>query len=321
VGALMRLISMAWLAVAPVLLAASASPGAAMATAAATAATAAATAASAATAAASLTSAATAATAAATSVSGEESAATRAAAMGSALGAAMTAQGRLERATFRASIPADSGHAAVHITYVVASARSAGDSVPVTLLRFDGASVRNIITRVNSTAVDPTLRASDSPLRLRGLVPLGTGEPGAPLDPDPAGATHSSFVIDITYEVAIVSREPAYPIRLPILAVMWPPDPALPGTFQGEVTVPPGLRIYDPFPASLQPVAASAGSATTGDVMRYAVDLPVLPAMIAFHLAQVDQPVITMANVLDVFVLLAIAIIWTFMWRQFRREA
>jgi hypothetical protein len=226
-------------------------------------------------------------------------------------------QGRLASASLRTAIPADSGTAHIHLDYVVAAGPAARD-VPVTLLLFDGTPVRNIITRVNGVAVDPVLRADGSNLRLRGAIPLLADVTHEP--PNATTRATTEFTIAIEYEVAIRRGEPAGPLRLPILAVMWPPATALPGTFHGEIEVPAGLRIYDPFPANFRPLAANAAG-STDSATRYAVELPVLPAMIAFSLAPADQPVVTLANVLAVSVVLAIAVTWTLMWRQFRREA
>lgn len=235
--------------------------------------------------------------------------------------ATSAAQGRLERATLRTSILPDSGAARVQIEYIVIASGTGRDTVPVTLLRFDGATVRNIITRVNGVAVDPLLRADESGLRLRGAVPLASGVPTEPaVAPAVTPAVADTVVaIAVSYDVMIARADPARPLRLPILAVMWPPSPALPGTFLGEVAVPAELRIYDPFPSNLRLLADDGGRAR-GVAAHYTVDLPVVPAMISFNLAPHDQPVVTLANVLDVFVLLAVAVLWTFMWRQFRRE-
>jgi hypothetical protein len=70
----------------------------------------------------------------------------------------------------------------------------------------------------------------------------------------------------------------AGPVRVPMLAVPWPPAEALPGTFSARVDLPAGTRLEEGFPASWAGEAAAPD-----DLARYRAELPVLPAFVSFR--------------------------------------
>lgn len=100
--------------------------------------------------------------------------------------------------------------------------------------------------------------------------------------------TARELSIQVAYRVRLASPvldEGSSPqrIRVPVLAVLWPPMEATPGRFSAEIELPSGLNARPVFPAAAQ--AGSAGAARPG---LYAT-LPVVPALVAFDVGMGDD--------------------------------
>lgn len=127
-------------------------------------------------------------------------------------------------------------------------------------------------------AVGPTARVWEDPVSfsldvdgsgmLVGTVPLP-----APARPDDV------VVLRLRYRVVREAEAGDGPVRVPVLAVPWPPAEALPGTFSVRVDLPAGTRMEEGFPASWSVDA----EAPTEDLARYRAELPVLPAFVSFR--------------------------------------
>ncbi len=100
--------------------------------------------------------------------------------------------------------------------------------------------------------------------------------------------------------------------RIPILAVAWPPEEALPETFTVVVEVSDTLTVYESFPSGLREVETALG------VPRYRLSLPVIPALVSLRTSRGPPPAGTLPRFLDLFVLLLLAGVGALGWRRLR---
>jgi hypothetical protein len=222
-------------------------------------------------------------------------------AVASAVSPAMqAAQGSLVRGDASATVFGDGAPARVALRYVLRPGAGATE-IPLTVLLF-GTALTDVQARVDGAAAALELRPVDSRVRLRGVLAL------------PGGSNADSVVIELLYGVTGAAAR-GDRIRLPILAVTWPPAGARPGTFRGRVEVSAGLIAYNAFPSVLRALPSSDSSPT------YGFDLPVVPAVLAFDLKSGDRPMITLATVLNAGVLLMLVVFGWTGWRRFHVEA
>lgn len=137
--------------------------------------------------------------------------------------------------------------------------------VPVAALRFHGFVIEDVVW--NGA---PVTLAGDR--RLVAELPVS------------GGAAAGDVTVDASYRVRVVATGDAPSgtrVRVPVLAVLWPPAQATPGTFTAEVEASPGVTLRPVFPAGMR---------AAGDVPGvFRVSLPVAPAMLAFDLPG-DRP-------------------------------
>jgi hypothetical protein len=206
----------------------------------------------------------------------------------------LAAQGHLVRSEFHAEL-AGSLPAQVRLRYEIRPDSTAA-SIPVSLLRFGGASIESLRARLAGNEIPVQLR-EESPAILRGEVPLGT-------------MARSEVTLEFEYTVSVTE---AGRVRLPLVAVLWPPEQARPSLFTGNVNVESRFEIYHAFPATLR------SGEVNGSIRRLVFAMPVLPAVIAFDRAT-DPPAVTLAGALDAAVVLLTLAFCGVLWLQFRRQ-
>jgi hypothetical protein len=203
-------------------------------------------------------------------------------------------QGRLRAGYLEAAYAA--GLTQMRLRYEV-EADAGARQVPVSLLDFSGAAVEAPRFRVSGADVPVPLQAESHGRRI-GNVPIDA-------------ATAGNVIIEIEYAVrSLDSRR----VRLPLVAVLWPPAQALPGVFTGELRLDGGLAAFNTFPATLREGNAQAGA------RAYTLSMPVLPAVVSFHIAEA-APAFTLAGILDAVVVLLTLAFCGLLWRQFRAQA
>ncbi len=195
----------------------------------------------------------------------------------------------------RAVVHVDGAGASVEIDYRVQSDGSA-TAVPLEGLAFRPTSIEGVRVMVDGAPALFDLRTGSAG-RLTSDVAIAPGRAG-------------EIGMRLTYRVSgAVEGEDPVRLRVPILAVGWPPEEGLPGTFQAEVSLPEGLSVYESFPSGLR----STGSG------RYQFDLPAAPALLSMRATLGDRaPLGGLVRVLDAMVLLVLLILVGAGWRHFR---
>jgi hypothetical protein len=195
----------------------------------------------------------------------------------------------------RAVVRVEGESASVEIDYVVESDGSAA-AVSLEGLAFRPTRVESFGASVDGTPVGSRLEVGATG-RLTSEVPIAPGRAG-------------EIGIRLAYRVSgAVEGEDPVRLRVPILAIAWPPEEGLPGTFQGEVTLPEGLSVYESFPSGLR---------NTGPG-RYQFDLPAAPALLSMRATRGDRaPLGGIVRVLDAMVLLVLLVLLRAGWRHFR---
>jgi hypothetical protein len=189
--------------------------------------------------------------------------------------------------------------ARVAITYVV-QATPESREVPLAGLLFGDVEISSV--QVSIAGVESPVPITHQPgERLRASIPLGT----TALDGGPV-----SFVL--RYEVSGAApfagvRE----LRVPVLAVMWPPAEALPGIFRAELLLPPGLTVLGSFPSDLR--QAEVGG-------PYVTELPVLPALLSLRVTDGERR-LRVTAILNAAVLVLLGVVLVGGWRYLRRTA
>jgi hypothetical protein len=197
------------------------------------------------------------------------------------------AQGRLVAAELDAVLDSAGHVISVQLSYTLQP--HGATEVVLAAVRFGEVTLAD----VHANGLPLTLTPDASGLRPTVRVPL------------PARDT---VALDISYNVRNPGRDPG-PVRIPILAVLWPPEQALAGVFVARVSLPAGSVAFDAFPSTLR--------RTHGDT--YETELHVLPAMITFSAAaRAPWPSVITGIELLVFVGLVLAGIVG--WRRFRAE-
>ena len=224
--------------------------------------------------------------------------------------APLAGQGYLVGAELRAALEHDPGQAEVRIRYRLRP-DSAGAEVRLAALPVAGVQLVEVSADVGGAGRSPLLltRRVDGPAagRLEGHIRLPAGTPAG-----------SEVSLDLYYRVIApttgspVSRR----IELPVLAVLWVPERAVPGVFRGTVSVHPGLEIGAAFPADL---GRDPGRIREDGGHEYAFDLPVAPALLAFTL-RTGSAFPFLEAFLDLTAALAILLFGWAGWRRFRVE-
>ncbi len=208
----------------------------------------------------------------------------------------VAAQGRLLRAELTAELPDATAPAEVRIRYHVLPGGQ--KELPLAALRFGSSRIEGIAARWN-----------DVLLEFSGLDTTGSRIAGNVQLPETRTPT-DSVTIDVAYTV-FASVNGHARVQLPVLAVLWPPAEARPGTFVARLTVPDGYTAYDALPSHLRTDATGS----------YATELSVLPAVVSFSITRGTAPRFSLRTVLNGSVLLALAIFVVFAWRNFRAAA
>lgn len=185
--------------------------------------------------------------------------------------------------------------AAVRVVYELAGLRPEDGSVPVRGLLFHGTALE----RVEAEGTTVTLDAA-SP---RAPVARITVRPGR----------DGRATLDLRYRVAgaVAINGVEARVRIPVLAPGLPPADGTPGFFEGSVRGPAAWRVSEGFPSTVR----------RGEVPgAWAVDLPVVPAMVSLR-ARTDgtwRP--GLAGLLDAVALAALVAFFVAAGRQMRRE-
>jgi len=208
--------------------------------------------------------------------------------------------GFLLSARFRARIEVDADTTTVRLTYVLQPGRGVTE-LPVSIARLEDAEVRGIRASWNGRAAGVVFVAGGG-AALHGAIAL----PGA--RPDVPGT------LDLTYTVPTPGAADR-PVRVPVVAALWPIARPQPGTFTAEIVTARGMAAYEGFPTRLR--TASGG----GNDRRYRLAAPEVPPLVGFRLAQDLAPWFTMAALLAAALLGAILGFVLPGWRQKRRRA
>ncbi len=167
--------------------------------------------------------------------------------------------------------------------------------VPVAAVRFDGDSPLN-----------PAFNIDGNPVA---GVPAAAARAGRPAwDVPIPEVLRSSERIRLVVDYRVVAGDMATRIRLPVVAVLWPPASAAAGTFRAEVRLPAGVTAFDAFPSTFR---------ITGDTLI--TTLHVLPALVSFHMASA-RPWASAAIGVELGVLALLIVISWIGWRRFRAE-
>jgi hypothetical protein len=169
--------------------------------------------------------------------------------------------------------------------------------VPLAGLLFGDAEISSVQVSIAGTEspVPITHRPGE---RMRASVPLGI----TALDEGPI-----SFVL--RYEVSGAAPSAGVrELRVPVLAVMWPPAEALPGIFRAELLLAPGLTVLGSFPADLR--EAEAGG-------RYVTELPVLPALLSLRVTDGGGR-LRVITILNTAVLVLLGVVLVGGWRYLK---
>jgi hypothetical protein len=161
-------------------------------------------------------------------------------------------------------------------------------SIPLEGIAFRPTEIESVTVRVSNGASTPMVLESSEAGRLIGAVPL------------PAG-TVGRVEFHLSYDVrSAVEGDDPYRIRVPVLAVGWPPAEALPGVFTAEALLVGGLKVFESFPSGLEK------SEVVGTVGRFTLDLPAIPALISMRATAGRIPFGGIIRILDGLVLLTL---------------
>lgn len=218
-------------------------------------------------------------------------------------GSAQTAvPGKLGHASMTVSITTRSA-ATVHIRYVVHGSANAA-MVPLAAVLFAPSMLDGVEAIIDGRAspVALTPGAGHAAARVSGGVPLPSGH-------GDTVAFELRYTVDLPGATAGEAR-----VRLPVVAVLWPPAEALPGTFAIALDVPADTHIRGAFPSLMRETTTTATSRSYGAGMQ------VVPSMIAFDIGTGDPPRITLEAMLDTGVLALLLLFAILGWRHLRAQ-
>ncbi len=200
------------------------------------------------------------------------------------------AQGFLVSANFRADALA-AGPVRVEIDYVLVVGQQISE-LPLEGVAFAGSRLTDVAATLDGVPLLVELQ-SESNGRLSGRIEVPSG-------------SERRLAVRLTYRVSPSSGEvDATRLILPVLALGWPPQEALPGTFRAQVTLPVGLSTFESFPAGL---VAGEPLASGGRV--HSLELPVVPALIRIRSGQgairFNLPLVMDVLVLGLFLMLGV---------------
>jgi hypothetical protein len=165
--------------------------------------------------------------------------------------------GQLVRAQLTADLTS-AADIAVQLQYTM-RVDSGAERVPLALLRWRGVSVDELQASVQGEPV--ALQFTEQGRRTSGWIEL------------PSRLQQRELHIELQYHVR--SAAPGPRVRIPVLAVLWPPADARPGVFTAEVRMRSERRAARAFPTSLRSVPAGG---------PYHASLQVVPSIIAFSI-------------------------------------
>ena len=201
----------------------------------------------------------------------------------------------------------------VAITYVV-QATPQSREVPLAGLLFGGVDLSSVQASIAGTEAPVEITRSPGG-RMRASIPLGTAAGGE----DPV-----SFVLSYEVSEATAPSPGVRELRVPVLAVMWPPAEAVPGIFSAEVLLPSELSVLSAFPADFREVGGGRGSVGAGErdgVDRgrtYVTELPVLPSLLSLRVTEGGRR-LGITTILDAAVLALLGAVLLGGWRYLRR--
>ncbi|MCI0437310.1 MAG: hypothetical protein L0271_27290 [Gemmatimonadetes bacterium] len=205
------------------------------------------------------------------------------------------AQGQLVRGDLDVRLLEQGAPARVAIRYVL---RTTGndDALPLAVIPF-GTVIQDVRATVDGLPIavelDDGLRRRSGTIRLQG------------------GRAAREATVELSYTVADAWRAGTSKVRVPVIAIGWPPIAALPDTFHGAVTLPAGHVVWDAFPSTLR--SASNPEATAG------FDVQVVPAVVTFR-AAAARPLLTFTGAIELTALALLFAFAVFGWRRFRAE-
>ncbi|HET9986697.1 MAG TPA: hypothetical protein VFQ38_24175 [Longimicrobiales bacterium] len=211
--------------------------------------------------------------------------------------AAATQEGQLLHAVLRATVDEDAASVEVQLDYTV-RAPAGTTQVPLAVVLFPNASVA--VAEATSPVGNVTVELAGEGERWTGVLRLAQ-----PL------AASGELPFQLRYRVF---QRGGPRVEVPVVAVLWRPAEPRSATFTGDVLAPAGLALYEPFPSGLEPALEESGQ------QRYHVELPAVPALLAFSVASGSAPWLTLGNVLNgAAVVLALAFSAAG-WRYLRRR-
>lgn len=221
---------------------------------------------------------------------------------GAALAAAgptvLAAQGNLVSARAHVDLTGH-GPPSLRIEYVV-TWEGPPEDVPLEGLAFGGARASGVRALAGGRELDVSLRESR-----RGRI---SGEVAPPLDVEPGRPFR--FTLHYRVEGAEEHDGSRTLIRLPVLAVAWPSEQALAETFTVDLVVADSLTVYESFPSGMRAIEGPPRA------RRYALDLPVVPALVSVRASSTAMPLATLPLALDALVLALLAGFGMLGWRR-----
>lgn len=203
-----------------------------------------------------------------------------------------SAQSTLQRASMAAS--RSDGQRGWHVELEYTVSPDGASSVPLSVLRLDGARLENVRYTAGESA------------HVSLALPAGGGRVTAaiPLEPQLRGQT--SVRLAVSYDVLDVDSQR---VTLPVLAVMWPPIDRGAAMFTARLQLDPARSAWDAFPATLRALDRDAGV--------WIAELHVIPAMLTFRSGAGATP-LSLAAALEAAVLILLALFSFAGWRRFR---
>lgn len=194
--------------------------------------------------------------------------------------------------------PGESAH--VHLTYELSVPAGTG-SVPLTVLAPEPARIANLQARVQGAPATVS------------LPPSATAQRGGAVALVPRVEGAVRLELDYRVDGAVAGDAADRLVRIPILAVDWPPGDPLPGTFTARVRLPPDWVAYEAFPTAMGGLAR-AGTDPGPSVL----ELSVLPAYVTLRARLGSAPLLTVPRVADALVLLVFLGLGVVGWRKMR---
>jgi hypothetical protein len=174
------------------------------------------------------------------------------------------------------------------------------DRIPITLLTPEPAVVGGLTTAGHSRVMQGVLSPSETARRTGWLD----------LTPSPQA---EDVTVTITYPVGNATTVEGDRSRtvVPVLAVDWPVEEALPGTFRARIQLPQDMVAYESFPTA---TGGLAGAGT--DPGPSEVELSVVPAYLRVRARRGSAPLFSVNRAADLFVVLLLLALGAWGWSR-----